>query len=288
VSECLAAFVWRDLHEDLDAGFRRTPAFSPGGGRWLARWALASAFVGLILILFCGYHCGFSRVNALAANATGWLWQWLTVLGDERVAFALSLFFTRRYPRVFWTLIAAALVGIASTHILKSLFSTMRPPGVLESGRFTLIGPGHRNLSFPSGHTVTAAVFFGVWVYYVRSNWPRAALTLLAVATGLSRVAVGVHWPADVAAGLAIGATAAWLGVALARRSARWGADRRVHLLLVSIAGGMAVSLLFSDGGYGRAAGMQRLLGATALVYGSFIYFISPVLRRSRSRRGRN
>jgi len=286
VAEGLTAFLGRDLFEDLEAGFRRTPALSPDGGRWLARWALASVFVGLTLVLFFGYHGGFARVNALAAHTPGWIWQWLTVLGDERVAFALTLFFTRRYPRVFWTLIAAALVGVALSHTLKPLISALRPPGVLEAGSFTLIGPGHRKLSFPSGHTVTAAIFLGVWVYYVRSNRLRAVLILLAIGAGLSRVAVGVHWPVDVAAGLAIGATAAWSGVALARRSERWGAFRSVHLAFVFTAAGMATSLLFWDGGYGDVAGMQRLLGVTALGYGVLVYLIGPVLRRSGLRRG--
>ena len=52
-------------------------------------------------------------------------------------------------------------------------------------------------------------------------------LILLAVAAGLSRVAVGVHWPVDVAAGLLGGVLAVLLGVALARRS-RWGAAKRI------------------------------------------------------------
>jgi membrane-associated phospholipid phosphatase len=285
VAEGLIAFLGRDLRTDLEAGFRRTPALSPDGGRWLVRWVLASAFVGLVLLLSCGYHCGFVRLNVLAAHVPDWTWQWLTVLGDERVAFALTLFFARRYPRVFWTLVAAAAIGVALTHTLKPLFSAARPLAVLEAGGFNLIGPGHRKLSFPSGHTVTAAVFFGAWVYYVRSNLLRVPLILLAVAAGLSRVAVGVHWPVDVAAGLAIGALAAWLGVSLARRSERWGADRRVHLVLVSIAVGMALSLLFSDGGYGGAADMQRLLAVTALGYGVFVYAMSPTLRWRRGRR---
>lgn len=285
MAEGLVAFFGRDLREDLEAGFRRTPALSLDGGRWLVGWALASAFIGLVLLLFCGYHGGFVRLNSLAAHAPDWTWQWLTVLGDERVAFALTLFFTRRYPRVFWTLVVAAVVGAALAHTLKPLFSAVRPPGVLEAGSFNLIGRGHRKVSFPSGHTVTAAVFFGVWVYYVRSNWLRAVLILVAVAAGLSRVAVGVHWPVDVAAGLAIGAMAAWLGAVLARTCARWGADHRVHLALVSVAAGMALSLLFSDGGYGGAADMQRLLGITALGHATSVYLIGPMLRRSRSKR---
>ena len=279
MAEGLLPALGRDLREALAAGFRRMPAISPGGARWLILWALASVLVGLILILLGGYHAGFSRLNALAASLPDWIWQWLTVLGDERVGFALTLFFTRRFPRVFWTLIVAALVGIAITHSLKPLFSALRPPAVLEPGTFNLIGPGHRKVSFPSGHTVTATIFFGVWVYYVRWNWLRAVLVVLAVTAGLSRVAVGVHWPVDVAAGLAVGAVSAWLGGFLSRKSERWGSNIYVHLGFVVLAAGMALSLLFSDGGYAGAADLLRLLGICALGVTAWSYISAPVLR---------
>lgn len=279
MAEGLPAFLGRDLREALEAGFRRTPAISPGGGAWLVRWALISLLVGLTLFLFWGYHGGFSLLNALAAQLPDPIWQGLTVLGDERVAFALTLFFTRRYPRVFWTLIAAALAGIAFTHFLKPLFSGLRPPAVLEAGTFNLIGPGHRKGSFPSGHTVTAAIFFGVWVYFVRARSLRALLVLLAVAAGLSRVAVGVHWPVDVAGGLAGGAMAARLGVVLGCRGERLAKDPSIHLALVTMAAVMAVSLLLWDGGYQGAANMQRLLAVAALSYAAWVYLVGPVLR---------
>ena len=286
MAEGFFAFLGRDLRADLVAGFQRTPAASPGGDLWLVRWALLSAMVGLTLFLFCGYHGGFARLNAVAAQLSDPFWQWLTVLGDERVAFALTLFFTRRYPRVFWTLIAAALLGIALTHSIKPLFSALRPPAVLEAGSFHLIGPGHRKESFPSGHTVTAAIFFGVWVYHIRSSWLRASLVLISVAAGLSRVAVGVHWPVDVAAGLAAGLAAVWLGVCLACRSEGLGKDPLIHLALVTLAAAMAISLLLGDGGYRRAADMQHLLAISALSYAVWTYLIGPILRWLASRAG--
>jgi len=286
MAEGLFAFLRRDLREGLAAGLRHTPATPLDGGLWLTRWATISLCVGLILFLACGYHGGFSRLNTLAAELPEPLWQWLTVLGDERVAFALTLFFTRRCPRVFWTLIGAALFAIAFTHSLKPLFSALRPPAVLEAGTFNLIGPRLREHSFPSGHTVTAATFFGVWVYTVRARWLRVFLILLAVAAGLSRVAVGVHWPVDVAVGLAGGAMAARLGASLAARSERLGSEPAVHLVLVALATGMAVSLLLWDGGYPEAAVMQQLLGVTALGFAVYVYLIGPILRWSALKRG--
>jgi membrane-associated phospholipid phosphatase len=284
MAETLSAFLGHDLREALEAGFRRTQAVSPDGGLWLARWALISALIGMTLFMLCGYHAGFARLNLAAARLLDQLWQWLTMLGDERVAFALALFFTRRYPRVFWTLIAAALVGVALTHSLKPLFSALRPPSVLEPGSFHLIGPALHKQSFPSGHTVTATIFFGAWVYFLRAQWWRLLLILVAIAVGLSRVALGVHWPVDVAAGLAVGSTALWLGMRLAAGGEALGKEPRVHLALVALAAGMAASLLLWDGGYPGARDMQVILAVAALAYAAFTYLAGPILRRSTSR----
>jgi membrane-associated phospholipid phosphatase len=260
----------------LAEGAARQPAISRDGGRWLASWALVAAVVSVTLLVFCGYHAGFDRVNAFAVGAPSWVWEGLTVLGDERVAFALTLFLSRRHPRIFWTLITAALLAIAYTQGLKPLVSALRPPGVLDTDAFNLIGPGHRKGSFPSGHTATAAVFFGVLVYYGTSAWFRSALILVAVAAGLSRVAVGVHWPVDVAAGMVGGTLSAWVGVFLVRKS-EWGIfDPSVHLAFVTLAAAAAFTLLYWDGGYSDAAVVQQGIGAAALGFALFVYLIRP------------
>jgi membrane-associated phospholipid phosphatase len=281
MAEAFFSRPWVDLRAALSAGAARTPEISRSGARWLAAWALGCALVGLTLYLLGGYRAGFAAINGVAAETPPWVWEWLTVLGDERVAFALALFFSRHYPRVFWTLIVAALLAVAFTHSLKPLFSALRPPGVLDPDSFNLIGPGHRKGSFPSGHSVTAAVFFGVWVYYLRRNWLRGVLVFLAVAAGLSRVAVGVHWPVDVAAGLFGGVLAAGLGVELARRG-QWGIDSpSVHLTFVILAAVMASMLLYSDGGYTGASTFQWLLGVAALLFGLWTYLVAPIVRPS-------
>ncbi len=276
------AFLRLDWHDRLTAGAKRTPLHSPSGDLWLGRWVWVCLIIALSLYLACGYHAGFARLNALAASYPDWFWQCVTALGDERVAFALTLFFSLRFPRVFWSLVLAALIATAYSRGLKELFDAARPPAVLAADAFHLIGPGHQRASFPSGHSVTAAVFFGVLLYHARLVEWRLLFLLLAVLVGSSRVAVGVHWPVDVAAGLMGGALAAWVGTRLAARWAGPATHVPLHLAIVTLAGLMAVGLLYEDGGYPLAAPMLQALGLAALASGLVQYLMWPLMRYRR------
>lgn len=275
--------LWRALGADLDAALARGAARDawPGAAAaaWLTHAALAALVLGAGLWLLAGYHAGFAVLNGAAAALPGWLWQGLTVLGDERVAFALSLFLARRHPRVFWALIVAGAVAALYSRGLKPLFDAARPPAVLAPGGFHLIGPGHRGESFPSGHSVTAGVFFGVLALFARRRGWRALLLLLAVAAALSRTAVGVHWPVDVAFGLGGGLLAAVVGVWLARRS-QWGVQNgSVHLAFVTVAAIVSVGLWFDDGGYHAVAPALQVLCAGALGAVVLGYVLLPLGR---------
>jgi undecaprenyl-diphosphatase len=96
-----------------------------------------------------------------------------------------------------------ALVGAELLdQILKLAFHRARPP--------SFFGLHEIGYSFPSGHSVSSACFYGVLaaIFTVRSSpLRRAALwtgaALLALAIGLSRIYLGVHYPSDVVAGYA-------------------------------------------------------------------------------------
>ena len=90
--------------------------------------------------------------------------------------------------------------------VLKRFFNRMRPElGGLHPDR--LLRRIHVTPSFPSGHSSSAAAF--VTGVAMESPLAGAALAPVAVGVGYSRVHVGVHYPGDVAAGLAVGTAVA-------------------------------------------------------------------------------
>lgn len=270
--------VWDRLGAELGARLDASGPAAFAGSGWLWRWALVSLALALTLYGACGYHAGFERLNAASTLLPGEVWQWLTALGDERLVLALALLIAWRAPRLFGALLLAALIASLYSRGLKLLVDAARPPAVLPPESFQLIGPGHRHASFPSGHSVTAAVFFGVLIAWARHWILRLLWLALALAAGASRVALGVHWPVDVLAGHAGGALAAWVGVWVARRWPGLAAHPALHLLGAGLGVVMSARLLLDDGGY-PATGLP-LAGLGALSLGVAAWRYLPLARR--------
>lgn len=188
----------------------------PGAGAWLLSGALGFALAALGLWLQGGYHAAFTPLHTLLTRLPDDLWALLSSLGYENLALTGVLVAAPRHPRFLWILLWTAVVDLAFTQGLKYGLDLTRPPGVMADLR--VVGPHLVRHGFPSGHTGLAFAVAGSALAFTRSARGRAGWLLLALGVGLSRVAVGVHWPLDVLVGAAGGLASAWAGLRLTQR----------------------------------------------------------------------
>jgi hypothetical protein len=147
-----------------------------------------------------------------------------------------------------------------------------------------IIGPPLTGYSFPSGHTVTIFTLVGVLMFFFRSAYVRVGLIIIALLTGISRMAVGVHWPADVLAGAAIGCLCASTGVYIASKLG-WDRIRLAQLItgFLLICSNLYL-LLFYNSRYEQAIYLQYFLALTTLTGGFREYYLLLTERRDRQR----
>ena len=204
--------------------------------------AAAWAFVALAEEVVEGGTHAFDTAVLLALRAPGdpadplgppWVEELardLTALGGTGVltfvtlAAAGFLWLRSRRATAFY-LLAAVGSGVALSNTAKALFDRPRPDLVPH-------GSAVYTASFPSGHSMMAAVTWLTLAVLVATTFTERRLklyvvalaVLVTIAVGLSRVYLGVHWPTDVLAGWAAGGAWALACAALARVLSRRGA----------------------------------------------------------------
>lgn len=133
--------------------------------------------------------------------------QVITHLGGAGASFVLSAVFLVYDPPAGEMLINATASAAGVVEALKVGLGRARPYVPGEAGRFTGPNLAADYHSMPSGHTANAFAMATV----LSNRYPDWSPMLygLAIAVGLSRIQLGVHWPSDVVAGAGIGI---WVG----------------------------------------------------------------------------
>jgi undecaprenyl-diphosphatase len=154
------------------------------------------------------------RTGALddAFRVVTWLGS-ATVLVPVVLA-VIAVLWWRRHPVLALGVVVACTGTLLTVSLVKPVVGRARPP---LADRIA----GAQGAAFPSGHSanVVAAVGILAWVAtrFVRRRRLRvtiwAAAALVALAVGVSRVYLGVHWPSDVLSGWFVGA--AWVAAAI-------------------------------------------------------------------------
>lgn len=214
-----------------------------GAGPLRRRSALWCGILGLALGL--GLHASaWDRALLLALHqgrpGPDALWLGLTQLGDSALVGLVLLALAGADGARRALVLKTWLLGAVLSPLLKTLINTPRPLAVLEPGLLQVIGqPPAGWHAMPSGHSLAAAALAGVLgLFWARRRaWLWAPLVLLALSIGLSRLAVGAHWPGDVMAGLGLGTLVVALAQAWEQRRP-WAhalASRRADAALLAL-----------------------------------------------------
>ncbi len=144
----------------------------------------------------------------------------ITKIGEETVAILLicALFWCVRKELAYLLGFSYFLSGL----LVQGLKITCRipRPWVLDPDFQPVPAalPAATGYSFPSGHTQSATAMFSTLGLRARRGWVKALCLCAALLVGFSRMYLGVHTPADVAAGFAVSLLFSALVCAAAKR----------------------------------------------------------------------
>ncbi len=217
----------------------------------------------------------FIYLNTLFAPLAAPVWAGLSMLGNACGVLAVTSPLLVLAPRLMWAWLCAAPFAILFSRLGKGLIESPRPAAVLDSSQMRVVGELLHNASLPSGHTLTAfsaasAIYFAL---PVQGRAKHLWLFVLAAGAGLSRIAVGAHWPGDVAAGASLGLLAGMLGTRmLARVDSKHLLPTAWSLRLVAgVLVATLVALVIEPQDFDENQPLQYLLAAVVL--GSLVAF---------------
>ena len=165
----------------------------------------------------------FHAVNSAVATRD-WLEDPARALGDLVVPlYALATvalwFLARPYGPTRWKLasasaLASAAIALMANQVVSHLWERPRPY-TTHPALAHVLGARSTDPSFPSDHAAAAfAIAFAVLAF---SRFGGALFLAAATLIGISRIALGMHYPTDVVAGLLVGLGAAALVTTLGR-----------------------------------------------------------------------
>jgi len=155
--------------------------------------------------------------------------------------FGSELFYTIALPLLYWVWnkdrgYRLALVFLSSECLNRYLKFLLRIPRPSPSSRVRVIHPETGGgYAFPSGHAQGSTVFWGWLSLEVRRRWFYILAGAVVLLVSLSRIYLNVHWPTDVAGGIAIGILmlALWTLIFRIYDERRWPLALRITAALV-------------------------------------------------------
>lgn len=179
----------------------------------------------LLTLAFAGLFVGeernqslFFTLNAFLSQLPDFFWINITNLGSTLAGAALLCLLLPKRPKLALHLLISGLLCTLIIYGLKHSLDVLRPHLILDRASFHFIETNITSPARPSGHTATGFFITGTAWIVLRTKTLRLGILLLAILIGLSRVAIGVHWPLDLIWGALIGLGMGYFGVFLMTR----------------------------------------------------------------------
>ena len=153
----------------------------------------------------------FSTIRPFINDANTGIMEAITFFGSPaflipaNILLILFFLFVKKLPNIALRVAAISVTSTVVLFLLKAVLGRERPlqPLIAQATGY----------SFPSGHTFSSVVFFGMLAYTVYKNikspWVKwlviTALILLTGMVGLSRVYLKLHFASDVIVGFCLG-----------------------------------------------------------------------------------
>ena len=170
------------------------------------------------------------------------LFSVLTLFGEEMALVLLLGFLYWVYDKEFGLFVGTNMMATLTWNpMIKNLVLRPRPYMVHEGvaclkpvdASADIMDLSAQGYSFPSGHSANSVTAYGSLAVYTKKRWLIIAAAAVALAVGLSRVVLGVHYPTDVLAGWVLGLIVIFLVSFLQRRIRN---RKIVYLILILLA----------------------------------------------------
>lgn len=173
------------------------------------------------------------------------------------------------YNKEFGKYVATnALASVLMNAIIKNIFDRRRPyfdnkeiealkKVEADADINDLAGQGY---SFPSGHATNTASIFGSLYLYTKNNIILIISIIISLLVGISRFALGVHYPTDVICGWILGLIIIYIVSFLRKRMS----ENKLYILLILIS---SIGCLYCDSN-DYYSGLGLMIGC----FGGFIF----------------
>ena len=177
---------------------------------FIALFICLAIFIVILINVLNGKIASFDNtiyniISSLKSNFATAFFKAVTKFADEEPLILIAIIgLILIKNRKIGASIAVNLVSSAFVNnLIKEIVQRPRPPIELRMVE-------ESSFSFPSGHAMTSATFYGLIIYFVIKNVKNKKLkniiciilSLLIFLIGISRIYLGVHYASDVIAGM--------------------------------------------------------------------------------------